>query len=75
LKKSTNNKARHFAVTPVLSYLGPLRPKYFPQRPIPKHNQSIFFPQFELPIFTQQAALQLYYYYYYLYVWTPNGKT
>jgi len=50
--KSTNNKARHFAVTPVLSYLGPLRPKYFPQRPIPKHNQSIFFPQSQLPIFT-----------------------
>jgi len=49
LMKSTINKAHLCAVTPVLSYLGPLRPKYFPQRPIPKHNQSMFFPQFELP--------------------------
>ena len=49
--------------TPVLCHLGPLRPKYSPQRPIPTHNQSMFFPQFELPIFIKQAKLQLYIFY------------
>ena len=33
--------------TTLTSYLVPLRPKYSPQRPILKHRQPSFFPQYE----------------------------
>jgi len=37
--------------SPLPSYLVPLRPKYSPQHPIPKHPQAKFLPQCRRPIF------------------------
>jgi len=39
-------------ISPLPSYLVPLRPKYSPQQPILKHPQPTFLPQCEQPSFT-----------------------
>jgi len=39
-------------LSPLTCYLGPPRPKYFPQHPILKHPQPTFLPHCERPSFT-----------------------
>ena len=50
--RSTDHSAPHYAVFSTLLLLVPLRPKYSPQRPIPKHPQPKFLLQCERPSFT-----------------------
>jgi hypothetical protein len=43
--RSTNHEAHRYEVSPLPSYLVPLRAKYSPQHPILRHPQPTFLPQ------------------------------
>ena len=47
--------------SPICSLLHPLRPKYSPQRPILKHPQPMFLPQWERPSFIPIQNSRQYY--------------